>query len=430
MFIDYTCQNGKLELKFTPEKDDPTTQKTYNSVFKKTMKTELDSNRCDIYLPTDWTARSVHPDAFALAMLAIIHPFCGPKIRLRQGVSRVFHNQVKHTMNIEILPVNEKLSPRKAPSDGAPALSYSGGIDSNVAALLLPKNAHLFYIDRIIPKGQPPTLLNQEAAYYACDSLAKIGRNVHKIKTDMQYVRKPVGFSTFLTDAVPALLLADYYGLDSAGHGQTMEIGYQIGSQGFEDCKDNRVGRPWYQLLETIDMPFTLPTIGLSEISTTKIINQSPFHKFAQPCARGKVKKPCMNCYQCFRKSLLERVLMNRPINEKFLDKLFNIEIVKKIINTSPIHFENVLTYITAHYNGKHQEMLALKKKTRGDTLPVDWMEKYYYKSQEFLAPKYRNHIKKEIYKYVKPMNAHDIKTMKRDMGTGALSHTRGGDKN
>lgn len=422
MIIDYTCQKGKLELLFTPEEDDPTTQHIFNNVFKKTMKVEMGSRRCEIHLPTDWTVRSIHPDAFALAMMAIVHPFCGPKIRLRLGVSRTFHNQVKTATNIEILPINEELTPRKAPTSAVPALSYSGGIDSNVAALLLPKDAHLFYIDRMPPKGQTLKLLNQEAAYYACDSLTKLGRNVHKIKTDMQYIRKPVGFSTFLTDSVPALLLADYYGLDSAGHGQTLEIGYQVGIQNFKDCKHNNVGSPWHKLLEAIDMPFTLPTIGLSEISTTKIINQSPFRDFAQPCARGKVKKPCMNCYQCFRKSLLERVMMNRPINNKFLDKLFNIKEVKKIISTSPVHFENVLTYITAHYNGKHNDMLALKKKTRGDTLKVDWMNKYYYKSQELLAPKYRNHIKKEIYKHIKPMNKHDIKTMKRDMSACAPS--------
>src|SRR5699024_1585552 len=272
MIINYKCQNGRLELRFTPEKGDPATQHIFNTVFKTTRKVEMGSNRCEIHLPTDWTIESVHPDAFALALMAIIYPFCGSQIRLPQGVSRPFHNQVKRVTNKKVLPINEELSPRKAPSDAVPALSFSGGIDSTVAAILLPEDTHLFFIDRMVPKGQTHTLLNQEAAYYACDSMAAMGRNVHKIKTDMPYIRKPVGFSTFLTDAVPALLLADYYGLDSTGHGQTLEIGYQVGHLGFKDCKDNKVGNPWHKLLESIDMPFTLPTIGLSEISTTRII--------------------------------------------------------------------------------------------------------------------------------------------------------------
>src|SRR5699024_1457186 len=224
----------------------------------------------------------VHPDVFALAMIAAIYPFCGSNIRLPRGVSKPFHNQVMRVTNKKVLPVNEKLSPRKAPSNAVPALTYSGGIDSTAAAILLPADTHLIYFDRMIPKGGTKTLLNQEAAYYACDSMARMGRTVHKIKTDMQYLRKPVGFNSYLTDAVPALLLADYYAFDTIAHGQTLEIGYQIGHLGYKDCKDTEVGHPWYRLLASIDMMYTLPTIGLSEVSTTRIVRKSPYHEFAQ----------------------------------------------------------------------------------------------------------------------------------------------------
>lgn len=413
MIINYKCQKGKLELAFTTEKDDPTTQHIFNSVFKTTRKVEMGSYRCEIHLPIDWTVESIHPDVFALALIAMIYPFCGSQIHLPQGVSKTFQNQVRRVANKEVLPVNEEISPRKAPSNAVPALSYSGGIDSTAAVALLPEDTHLFYIDRITPKGVDQTLLNQEAAYYACDAMASMGRNVHKIKTDMQYLRKPVGFNSYLADSVPALLLADYYGLDATGHGQTLERGYQVGHLGYKDCKFTEVGSPWFKLLASIDMTYTLPTIGLSEVCTTRIVRQSPFHEFAQPCSRGKIKKPCMNCFQCFRKSLLEKVMMDSPLDDEYLNKLFNIKEVKKVMNTSPVYFENILAYITAHYNGQHKEMLSFKKKTRGDTLQVDWMNKWHSKSQEFLAPKYRNYVKKEILKYVKSMNTQDVETMK-----------------
>src|SRR5699024_12014280 len=102
--------------------------------------------------------------------------------------------------NKKVLPINEKLTPRKTPSNDVPALTYSGGIDSTAAAILLPKNTHLFYFDRRVPAGVK-TLLNQAAAYYACNSIAKTGRTVHKIKTDMPYLRKRVGFNSYLADA-------------------------------------------------------------------------------------------------------------------------------------------------------------------------------------------------------------------------------------
>src|SRR5699024_2220526 len=116
-----------------------------------------------------------------------------------------------------------------------------------------------------------------------------------------------------------------------------------------------------------------------------------------------------------FGKSLLEKVMMNHPLTDRVLDQLFSITDEQNYFNAlPPIFFSNILAYITSHYNGHHQEMLFLKKKTRGDDLQIDWMNKWYSKSQEFSAPKYRNDIKNKILKYVDSMNAEDIQTMKQ----------------
>lgn len=413
MIIENKCNNGKLTITFTPEKDDKTVQPLFSTVFKTTSHIQMDANQCEIHLPSDWTIDDVHPDVFALAVMAIIYPFCGPQIKLPIGVSKSFHNIVFRVTNKQVLPIDSNLSPRTAPADAVPALTYSGGIDSTAAAMLLPEDTHLFYFDRIIPKGGSKTLLNQEAAYYACDAMARMGRTIHKIKTDLQYIRKPVGFGSYLTDAVPALLLSDYYGFDSVGHGQTLEIGYQIGHLGYKDCKETEVGHPWFRLLTSVDLTYTLPTIGLSEVTTTKMVSNSHVHEFAQACSRGKIKQPCMNCFKCFRKSLLEKVMTNTSIDDKFLDQLFKIKDATRVLDAPPpIYFSNILAYITAHYHGNHKEMLLLKKKTRGDILQVSWMNKWFTKSQEFLAPKYREYVKKKILTHVKPMNTQDIETM------------------
>src|SRR5699024_10211565 len=132
---------------------------------------------------------------FARAMIAAIYPFIGTKIRLPRGVSRIFHNQVMQVTNKKVLPINENLTPRKAPSNAVPALTYSRGIDSTAAAILLPKNTHLFYFDSIVTAGVK-TLLDLAAAYYDCNSIAKTCRTINKIKTDMQYLRKTVGFNS------------------------------------------------------------------------------------------------------------------------------------------------------------------------------------------------------------------------------------------
>src|SRR5699024_7816513 len=113
MIVTYQCHNGRLELTFTPEKDDPAAQHIFNSVFKTTRQVEMGSNRCEIHLPADWTIESVHPDAFALALLAIIYPFSGSRMCLPRGVSRSFHTAVKQTAHIQVLPVDDQLPPRK-----------------------------------------------------------------------------------------------------------------------------------------------------------------------------------------------------------------------------------------------------------------------------------------------------------------------------
>lgn len=413
MIIKTACHKGRLVLKFTPEQGDPVSHHKFSNSYKKSKKVSMTSMQCEIHLPSDWTITSVHPDLFALAMLATIYPFAGKTIRLPFGISQYFHDQVFKITKKKILPIDKKLSRRKAPINAVPALTFSGGIDSTAAVALLPDKTHLLYFDRIVPKGTK-TLLNQEAAYYACKQMKKLGKAVHNIKTDLQYLRKPVGFSTFLTDAVPALLLADYHGYDALANGQTLDLGYRIGHLGYEDCRETELAKPWHPLLQAVDMPYTLPTIGLSEVVTTNIVRQSPYAEFAQACSRGKIKKPCMNCYKCFRKSLLEKVMTNSPINDKYLDELFQIKDVKRVLATKHLHYGNVITYITSHYHGKHPEMLALKKKTRGDRLDVSWMNKWYPDAEEFLAPKYRDEVKKRIFKYVKPMNQKDIQTMKK----------------
>lgn len=366
-------------------------------------------------MPKDWTLDSAHPDLLALAAVSLVYPFIGSTITVPKGVSHHFHSTFKKAAGKEILPVDPNLSPRKAKTDAVPALSFSGGIDSTAASILLPKDTHLFYINRITPKEfkNRYSLLNQEAAYYACDSMKKLGRTVHSIKTDLQFLRTPVGFHTFLSDAAPAILLADYYGFDSLANGHTIEEGYRVGYTGYQDAKEGPVIKIWAELLKAVDMPYCLPTIGLSEVCTYKIVMNSPYAKFAQACSRGKIQRPCMNCYKCFRKTLLEKVLKKEPINDALLDRLFKIKEAQTILAKSPIHFENVITYICSQYEGNHPIMNLLKKKTRGDTLDASWMEKWHPLSIEFIPQKYQTYVKNEILKNVQPMNEQNQENMR-----------------
>ncbi len=415
MRVSYECNKGIMKFSFFPEADDILSYQKQSDSFKSLFTVSLAMRKCEIHLPQNWTLSSVHPDILALAAVSIIYPFSGPKIILPVGVSSSFHNTFKKMTGKEILPINSQLNPRKVKANVVPAIAYSGGIDSTAVSALLPTNSYHLYTDRIMPKQfqKKKTLLNKEAAYYACDSMKKLGRSVHKIKTDLEYVRNPVGNPTFLAEAVPCLLLADYFGFDSFANGHTLDGGYRVGYNGYQDAKETPWIKIWGEMLKAVDMPFSLPVMGLSEVSTSIIAIKSHYDKFAEACARGKVHQPCMNCYKCFRKNLLERVIKQQPIDDHYLDRLFKIKEAQKVLQVTPIHFGNVITYITSKYSGDHQLMNLLKKKTRGNSLDTSWMEKWNPSSLEFIAPKYQEYVKKEISKYVDTMNKQNQENMK-----------------
>lgn len=415
MKVKYECNKGIMKFHLTPESDNISSFQIKENSFKTTYTASLGMKSCEFHLPENWTLNSVHPDLLALAAIGIIYPFIGTKIVLPIGVSNEFHHTFENVTGKKVLPINRQLPPRKAKPDYCPALVYSGGVDSTVASLLLPKNTHLLYLNRITPNKYKHvrSLLNQEAAYFACDWMKKHGRFVHSIKTDVPYIKKPAGFLTFLTDGASSLLLADYYGFDCLSNGHTLEEGYQIGYNGYIDAKESELIKIWDPLLKVVDLPYCLPTIGLSEVCTSKMILNSPYYEVAHACSRGKVHKPCMKCTKCFRKTLLEKVVKNEPIDNKLLDQFFKLKDVQRLITKSPIHFENIFTYITSKYNGNHPIMNALKKKTRGDILETSWMEKWNPSSLQYIAPKYQKYITSEISKYVKTMNEKDQKNMK-----------------
>lgn len=415
MKIYYKCKNGLLTLSYFIDPSDKTNFTIFRNSYKTSGEVHLNNKQCNIHLPNNWNIDSVHPDMLALAAISIAYPFCGPVISVPIGVSVHFHRAFYRLTNKKIVPVNYNLKPRKAPLNAVPALSYSGGIDSTSALLLLPPSTHLFYIDRIPPLtlNHRRTMLKQEAAYFACDSLKKLGFNIHRIKTDLQYVRNPVGFNTILADAAPSLLLSDYYGFNSLANGHTIEEGYRVGYEGYTDWRKNPFIAIWSEILDSVDMPFTLPLIGLSEVSTTKMVMNSRYRNIAQACSRGGVGKPCMNCYKCFRKDLLEKTINNVPLTEHYLNNLFKINDANDIIKHSYPHFGNVLSYITSKYNGNHLEMNKLKKKVRGDSINTSWMEKFHPEALNIIAPQYRQYIKKQIDKYVTTMEENEINTMK-----------------
>ncbi|MFM9281220.1 DUF6395 domain-containing protein [Paenibacillus jiagnxiensis] len=396
MQIEYRCTKGLLEYHFHLGHDD---------LSKSGIK--MGEASCEIHMPPDWDIDKVHPDVIALASILIIYPFAGSRIELPHGVSQSFHDLFKRTTKKEILPVDPNLTPRKAPHHSVPALAFSGGIDSTAALLLLPGDSCVIFLERITPLHQK-TIYNKEAALLACNTLHKEGRNVYIIKSNLEYVREPVGFPVDIANAVPGLLLSDYVGLDSVAWGTVMDSTYQVSHLKFADYSQRLHFIRWGKLFELVGMPFNQVTGGICEVGTSIIVKNSSYRTIARSCMRGTAKMPCGTCWKCFRKGLLDRVLDGSTPSHTEFDRFFSLPHIKRTLNMFPIHSENIITYITAHYDGDHPIMNKLKKRTRGDTLPVKWMEKWYQPSIRLLPEKYRRSVEKQITKRLDVMNSED----------------------
>ena len=144
-------------------------------------------------MPVDWSIDDTHPDLFQLAHHLLVEPWD------------------KSAM--------EHWNPTRKPG-WRPGLAFSGGIDSAAAMALMPEDTVLLYNERTGISGQ----LDHTNAFRFFDKIrTDTGRIVHCIPSNHEELRrhqgKSAGFSTDYACAVQAILLADYFGLDSIGTG-------------------------------------------------------------------------------------------------------------------------------------------------------------------------------------------------------------------
>ncbi len=404
MRVEYKCENGHLQMFFYPDTDE--------GVFipKNKPKTIfMNKYNCEFFMPKDWSLDHIHPDVLALATILIIYPFSKQHIELSIGISSFFADLCKKVLKKEITPVDTHLKPRLSSSDAKITLAYSGGVDSTAALLLLPEDTPLFFVDRIIP-DQKSSIYSKDSAYHAYTTLENEGRKVYMIPTDFEYVRHPVGFPVDLACCIPGLLLSDYENIDSIATGMILESAYGIGHEAFKDYPNTWHYNVWGSLFKAVDIPISLVTSGISEVSTSYIVSHSKYASIAQSCMRAKNQKPCLRCPKCIRKVMLDHTLTYGQVPDDLLKHFFSLPVAPQFFGSGTMHHQNVMTYITSHYHGNYEPMVLFKRRMGGDILNVDWLERWYTPSLIVVKEKYRSFVKKHILNYLKPMTRKEIK--------------------
>ncbi|CAI8237676.1 MAG: Uncharacterised protein [Methanobacteriota archaeon] len=393
-------------------------------------KFSLNENTCKFVIPDEVSFDEIHPDHLALVSILISHPFIGKRIVFPKAVSKEFSSKANSIITRYVVEnIDEELQPWTPSIDSRPVLAFSGGADSTAALALMPENTAAVFLDRPLPTKpswsiwknflglmlrlkRGVSLYDKDAPHIACEKLTEFGYEVVKMETNLEYLRKPVGFPVDVANSAPAILLANHMKFDAVAFGTIMESAFGIGHENFRNYPKSPHYKMWGTLFAAAGLPLMQVVSGVSEVGTSIINRDSSFGHIAHSCMRGKWMDPCRNCWKCFRKLLLDSVVNKEKMTDKELDDLFKINEAKRFLSSFPIKHENVLTYSTSKYlelfelDIENNSMMSiLTKRVRGDVMEVEWMEKYFPMMFDLIPEKYREDIKIKLEKYLQPMS-------------------------
>jgi hypothetical protein len=183
------------------------------------------------------------------------------------------------------------------------SLSYSGGVDSTAAMLLLPEDTILAYHERNFT-----SMLNHSLPHSIFDAITeRNGRKVLCIPSNHEKIRThhglQTGFSSANAACVHLILLADHLDLCSISFGTVIENTWLKKGLKFRDFRDTHYWRYWPKQFKKAGLAYVLPTNHISEAGALKICNQSPFSDVVNSCLRGRGGRWCGTCWKCFHKN-------------------------------------------------------------------------------------------------------------------------------
>ena len=301
----------------------------------------LVKQKCCFVLPSDFKKKHLHNDLIALSSLLIIYPFIGLEIDFDFNISnQLYKTLLESGKNIKYKKTKDFFKSITKRDTSKQALCYSGGVDSTAASILLPKTTVHVFLDRINPISKKNTIYHKDQIYFSLDCLLKTGVNVISVKTDLEWMREPVGFIFDLACGVPSIILSQYYNYKNINYGYVKHHLHQI-TEEFQEyyclgqwklyIKPSSTTMKisdyyfWNNLYKAVDLNLNFPVIELTEFDTWYIVEKSRFNNFIHSCMRGYVGKPCGKCKKCCKLMFLQYAKLN--------DRLKSMEDLKKLVN-------------------------------------------------------------------------------------------------
>jgi hypothetical protein len=314
-------------------------------------------------MPARWSLEKTHPDLLKLAEWVLLDPWVPGIIEGHEWTRR----------------------PGKRPG-----LSFSGGIESTAAMLLMPRNTVVAYHERDFE-----SMLKHDNAHRFIRRLRwRHLRRIHIIKSDHEKIRtnwgKMNGFSTDLACAVHLILLADHFDLDSIAIGMPIDNSWLAQGRVFRDFPNCGWFKKVVPPFKAAGLEINMVVNMISQAGCLEVVRKKGLANWAQSCLRAPAGRTCGRCWKCFFKNSL----LGHPIDLKSHE-------IQKFSNTDPLKTAAMVLYAT-----KKTGMFAeLEQLERFSEVNLNWFNQIYPPGFELLPEKYRDEIESNLGEFLKKMN-------------------------
>ena len=314
-------------------------------------------------MPKKWNLSKTHPDLLKLAEWVLLDPWT-PGIIDKHEWSR---------------------KPGRKPG-----LSFSAGIESTAAMLIMPKNTVIAYHERDFES----MLKHDNAKRFIKRLRWRHFKKVTVVKSDHEKIRthfgKANGFSTDLACAVHLILLADYLDLDSISVGMPIDNSWLAKGCKFRDFPNTHWYKKWPPIFKKAGLELILPVNMISQAGCLEVVQSKGFGDWAQSCLRAPAGETCGRCWKCFFKNSL----LGHPVDTTSIE-------IQKFSSTEPLKTAAMVLYATKK-TGMFNDLPQLK---RFRHINLDWFNQIYPPGIDLIPIKYRSGIRENILRILMEMS-------------------------
>lgn len=373
MKVDVDTADGRLTWTISPEAGPPEADPS----------DAMQQSSVRFTMPEGWSYSDLHPDLEAVAVLLALRPYIGSALQLPRPISAALAEVLHDAFSITVAHVDDTLPARRI-DGGRVGLCFSGGVDSSAALLTLPDDTVCFFLDRSPPPpGITQGLYRPEAARHACERVESLGWAMVTVASDLEFVRKPVGFPVFdrssvESSGVPVVLCAGSMQLDAISWGTIAGVAYGTAFGGFIDHAAVTEHERWRRVFAAVGLPVLNPIAGASEIASSRMVLGSSLEGTAQSCVRGRLGEPCRNCWKCVRKILVASALTGDWPAPEQMERLLLVRELRRHLHATPFPLSDVLCYALSRYPGSSDLVDVLRKRLACGVTDLAYLEHWY----------------------------------------------------